>query len=200
MDNPKNFQTIAGVLDYVTVVNFAKLLIKNNPKTVDAVTDNIMERIVLGIPTKESKRIHYIRREIMDNDVTFAAYEPGINDMFAESSEYKTFKFQFDPVFDEDIVDVVIKQLLRVFETYQPSAPNGTKYTDINDVIEDLALHCLENYITPTHLIQLKPNIMTAISIHDFEIAYREIDGIINISVFTDKPKGLRALEAPNMY
>lgn len=196
MSLPKNVVTIAGVLDCVTVVDFAKLLIINNPKTVDAVTDNAMERIVLDIPTKQSDKPHYETREIIDHDVQFALYEPGINDMFSESSEYKTFRFQYEPV-DDDLVDIVVRQLLRMFEVYQSPT---TKYTELNDVIEDLALHGLENFMTPTHLIQLSPSTLTAVSIHDFEIAYREIDGIINISVVTDKPRGLRALEAPNMY
>lgn len=192
---PFAMNTLAGAVDVVDVVEFAKLLMKKHPGVIDAILTSVVEETIFGMePKRITDKEWTIKKTVLHTDNMFASYGQSSiasGPMDAVESSYKTIEFPLEPIVNGDAEAVLISQLIRMVEPY----PDQEKNREFEDAIEMAACEALENFVNPTHIVRLTPNRVVALDIENFHVAIKDIDGNICISLFTDKVGALKGME-----
>ena len=193
MANPI-FMSSAGALDVVNVVDFVKLLIAKHPNINEVLLDNAIEVEVLGEKPESNLFLHKIQYAYPNYDLIGSA-------AFSDNDPSRDWSIGDDQIdyFFEEVKDNLEDILIRKFLTDCIDVYRHDDLTDATNAFERAAVEALENFVTPTHIITLKPKTFMVADINDWTIQVENFDGIVKAVIYPTRKIARYATEAPNV-
>jgi len=186
------YNTSAGQVAIVNVIEFAEILYKlNEHKISDIIATNAIDVAVLGVQKKKIKREEdpVIEFVVLEDDMVFG----GSSFQIGHDSSYKRVKIPLKEVIHDDIVAAIAAQMVEKTVPYQMySVPQ-----DNQEAYEIIAINAMENFVNPTHVIHIKPNLVIAVDIDNLKLKVIDDSGTIRMAVYSDKVSDWKALEIP---
>ena len=191
------YNTSAGQVAVVNVIEFAEILYKlNEHKISDIIATNAIDVAVLGVQKKKIKREEdpVIEFMVLEDDMVFGGAAFGNNSPnITHDSSYKRVKIPLKEVAHDDIVAAIAAQMVEKTVPYQMySIPQ-----DHQEAYEIIAINAIENFVNPTHVIHIKPNLVIAVDIENLKLKVIDDSGTIRMAVYSDKVSDWKALEIP---